>query len=84
MDREQKSSNQPSEKYTQALLKLSSREGEVLKLIIEDKTTSEIANDLHLSVRTIENHRYRICKKLNLRGRGALKRWIENVKSSTS
>lgn len=84
MNREQELSHQPIHTHTQALLRLSRREGEVLKLVIEGKTTSEIANNLHLSVRTIENHRYRICKKLNLRGRGALKRWIENVKNGTS
>jgi len=69
--------------YTQALLKLSKREGEVLKLINEGKTTPEIAGKLYLSVRTVENHRYHICKKLGLRGQGALEKWVRQMKEST-
>ena len=44
----------------------------ILKLIGEDFTSKEIADSLHLSVRTIDNHRQNICRKLNLHGTHSL------------
>jgi len=49
----------------------------VLAKVVKGKTNREIADEEWLSVRTIENTRYRICKKLNLEGNGALTEWIE-------
>jgi DNA-binding NarL/FixJ family response regulator len=46
--------------------RLSNRELQVLNLIGRGRTTREIANDLNLSVKTVESHRQRIKKKLNL------------------
>ena len=43
------------------------REGEVLRLVAEGKSSKEIATVLGISVRTVENHRSNIMKKLNLR-----------------
>lgn len=45
---------------------LSSREREVLQLMAEGWSTREIASDLSLSVKTIETHRCRIMKKLDI------------------
>ena len=45
---------------------LTTREREVLKLIAEGKSNKEIANLLFISIRTVENHRANIMKKLNL------------------
>jgi DNA-binding NarL/FixJ family response regulator len=45
---------------------LTARETEVLKLIAEGKSSKEIAAILCLSVRTIDNHRANIMKKLNI------------------
>jgi len=47
--------------------RLSSRELEVFQLIGEWKKTSEIARQLHLSVKTIEYYREQIKQKLDLR-----------------
>ena len=44
---------------------LSPREIDIVKLICEGKTNKEIANDLYLSVRTVEVHRKNIGKKTN-------------------
>jgi len=44
--------------------KLSSRELDVLKLICEEKCSREISDILHISERTVENHRYKISKKI--------------------
>ena len=45
---------------------LSARETEILKLIAEGKSSKEIAAILFLSIRTVDNHRARIMKKLNV------------------
>jgi len=47
-------------------------ERRILKLIGEDYTSKEIAHFLHLSVRTVDNHRQNICRKLNLHGTHSL------------
>ena len=45
---------------------LSKREFEVIELITKGKTTQQIADELHLSVHTINSHRKNILRKLNL------------------
>jgi len=47
--------------------RLSDREREVLILIASGKSNKEIASDLGIGVRTIETHRERIMRKLNIR-----------------
>jgi DNA-binding NarL/FixJ family response regulator len=42
------------------------REREVLQLIAEGKSTRQIADQLNLSIKTIETHRAQIMRKLNL------------------
>jgi DNA-binding NarL/FixJ family response regulator len=51
---------------------LTPSERRILKLIGEDYTSKEIANFLQLSVRTVDNHRQNICRKLNLHGTHSL------------
>lgn len=46
---------------------LSSREIEILTLIAEGKSSKEIAEQLFISFRTVQNHRTKIMRKLNLR-----------------
>jgi DNA-binding CsgD family transcriptional regulator len=45
---------------------LTPREREVLDLIGEGQMSKQIADQLHVSVYTINNHRKHICKKLGL------------------
>ena len=45
---------------------LTTREREVLKLIVEGKSSKEVADLLYISVRTVEHHRASIMKRLNL------------------
>lgn len=47
---------------------LTSKETEILQLIAEGNTTKEIAAKLDISVRTVEAHRGKIFKKLDLSG----------------
>ena len=51
---------------------LTDREREVLQLIAEGYTSREIADILHLSVKTVQNHRSKIMGKLDLHDRGDL------------
>ena len=46
---------------------LSSREREVLQLIAEGRSTADIAELIHVSVKTVETHRKRLMDKLELR-----------------
>lgn len=46
---------------------LTEREIEVLKLIMDERTSVEIAQDLGISVRTVETHRKNITHKVNVR-----------------
>lgn len=54
------------------LEKLTPTELQIVKLLSQNKTSSQIADELFRSVRTIENHRNNICKKLDLSGQNAL------------
>lgn len=54
--------------------KISRREKEVLKLIVEEFTTQEIANQLFISLKTVESHRSSLLAKLNARNTAGLVR----------
>lgn len=54
---------------------LSPRERDVVKLIAEGLTTKQIAQQLHLSPRTVETHRRNIMEKLSMRGVADLTRY---------
>lgn len=54
---------------------LTTRERQVLKLIAEGKSNKEISELLCISIRTVENHRARIMKKLNLNKTAELVRY---------
>jgi len=54
---------------------LTSREAEVLRLIVQGYTNRQIASALNISVRTVETHRSNIMDKLNLHSRVDLVRY---------
>jgi two-component system response regulator NreC len=56
---------------------LTLREIEVLRLIARGYTNSQVAETLHISVRTVEYHRGNLTAKLNLRSRSELMRYAE-------
>ncbi len=55
-----------------SLNELTPSERNILKLLAENKTSKEIANELFISVRTVENHRTHICNKLGIKGHNKL------------
>lgn len=54
-------------KQKTSLDSLTVSERRVMKLIADNKTSREIANELFVSIRTVENHRANICAKLDPR-----------------
>jgi DNA-binding NarL/FixJ family response regulator len=54
---------------------LTAREREVLQLTAEGKTSAEVAARLHISHRTVENHRAHLMKKLGLQNQSDLVRY---------
>jgi DNA-binding NarL/FixJ family response regulator len=46
---------------------LSCREREVLQLVAEGKTSNQIAENLHISAKTVETHRQNVTLKLNIK-----------------
>ncbi len=63
------------------LQRLTPAECRILKLIAQDKTSKEIADELGLSPRTVENHRSNICAKLNVHGIHSLVKFAYENKS---
>ncbi len=55
--------------------KLSSREMEVLQLVAEGKANKETAEELHISVKTVEKHRQSLMEKLNIHDTAGLTRY---------
>jgi DNA-binding NarL/FixJ family response regulator len=55
--------------------KLTPREEEIVKLVAEAHTTRQIAEILHLSEKTVENHRANAMRKLGMRDRVELVRY---------
>ena len=51
---------------------LTNTELEVLRHVAENRTSREIAEDLHISHRTVQTHRTNICKKLGFSGHNKL------------
>lgn len=54
--------------------KLSAREIEIIKLVVAEKTNKEIAADLFLSEKTVENHRANIMLKMDVKNVAGLVR----------
>lgn len=54
---------------------LSSREVQVVQLIGEGKSSKEIANQMGISVKTVESHKARLMRKLNIHGTASLVRY---------
>ena len=57
---------------------LSQREIEIINFIKKGFSSKEIAENLDISVKTVEVHRYNVLKKLNLKNSAALVNYINN------
>jgi DNA-binding NarL/FixJ family response regulator len=54
---------------------LSSRERQVLQFVGEGRSTKEIAEQMQISVKTVESHRTRLMRKLKIHGTASLVRY---------
>lgn len=63
-----------SKKSEPEIPKISRREKEVLELIMKEHTTQEIADELFISLKTVESHRSNLLAKLNARNTAGLVR----------
>jgi two-component system response regulator NreC len=57
---------------------LTSREEEVLKLIVQGYTNKQVADELTISIRTVEGHRANLTDKLGIRSRVDLLRYARD------
>ena len=71
--------NQPDNPESQ---KFTPTENRIIKLISENKSNQEIADNLNVSIRTVQNHRYNLCQKLNLHGHNKLLQFAIKHKNS--
>ncbi len=65
----------PSHLVKSSVQSLTPREREILQLIAESHSTKEIASKLNISVKTAENHRTNLMKKLDLHDVASLTRF---------
>ncbi|MCC5916745.1 MAG: response regulator transcription factor [Cryomorphaceae bacterium] len=73
-----------SEEDKQSLSKikfLTPKEKEILKRIANGERTIEMSEELFISPKTIENHRYSITRKLDLKGQGVLLKFAMRVRN---
>ena len=63
---------------------LTQTERRILQLIAGDKSSKEIAEELFINYRTVENHRNNICQKLDIHGHNALLKFALQNKSQLS
>jgi DNA-binding NarL/FixJ family response regulator len=57
---------------------LTKRELEIIKLVRDGGSSKNIANQLQISIKTVELHRYRVLKKLKLKNAAALVNFINS------
>jgi DNA-binding NarL/FixJ family response regulator len=65
-------SNKPAKPAASPFLKISRREKQILQLIVDERTTTEIASELFISFGTVETHRRNLLMKLNARNTAGL------------
>jgi DNA-binding NarL/FixJ family response regulator len=64
-----------AERATDAAMELTFQERAILRRIRQQKSSKEIAEQMGISVRTVETHRSNICKKLGIQGNYGLNRY---------
>jgi RNA polymerase sigma factor (sigma-70 family) len=64
--------------------RLSAREREVLRLVVDGLTSKQIGHELHVTTKTVEAHRLRIMKKMEAESLAELVRDVVSVESKDS
>ena len=68
--------------YRKTKKTITRREREVLHLLIQGHTSTEIASKLFISPRTVDKHRTNLLKKLNLKNTASLVRFALEIKNN--
>jgi len=76
IDRLRRAAHERTAETQSQLARLTRKEREVLELITAGRTNKEIAAELHLSVRAVEDRRSRMMKKLDVRSLIELHRFV--------
>jgi FixJ family two-component response regulator len=76
LDATQRRERDAGEVVRQRLAKLTPREAEILKLVVEGLSSKEIATQLDVSFKTVEAHRAKIMKKMEANGVAQLVRMV--------
>jgi DNA-binding NarL/FixJ family response regulator len=63
-----------------ALQQLTPSERRVFEMVAEGKSSKEIAGELFIHYKTVENHRSQICEKLGLQGPNSLSRFVSQTR----
>jgi len=71
---EPEAAEEPAENSEVDRMPLSSREAEILQLVAEGHPNKQIAAELHISIKTVQQHRQRLMNKLNVHGIASLTR----------
>ncbi len=74
LQQERKAHQKGDKRPKDEIAKLSSRETEVLQLVAEGKANKETADELHISIKTVEKHRQSLMEKLNIHDTAGLTR----------
>lgn len=75
VDKQKEQETPPVDEKQARFANLSEREAQIFKLVALGHRNSEIADMLHLSVKTVETYKSRLMQKLGLRSRAALVRY---------
>ncbi len=74
-----KTLTESNQKNSVLIEKLTATEKLILKFITQGKTSAQIAAEIFISIKTVDNHRSNIAKKLNLEGKNSLVKFaLEN------
>lgn len=74
-------SQQASGEIAERIATLTPREAEVLNCLVEGKPNKITANDLGMSIRTVETHRARVMQKMQARSLSELVRMVMSTKA---
>lgn len=79
IDAERRQAQNASHAVSEKLTLLTAREREVMNLILEGKYNKVIADELNISMRTVEAHRSRIFEKMSVRSAVELAQMLKGV-----
>ncbi|MET3107237.1 two-component system response regulator DctR [Oxalobacteraceae bacterium GrIS 2.11] len=83
-DAEKREKWQLEQKIKDQLAHLTSREYEVMQLMLTGKLNKQVAYELGIAIKTVEVHRSRILEKMNVRSALALSHLLNRIEDPTS